>query len=122
MKFLVLLTPAVGRDPAEFKPYAVAEMQAVWHDYKAGALREIYFSPSPVIVSVIYETSARDELETLVARLPMVEPVCSLYRLLKWGRCTASRCCLRLRWHELHDALSGCYSGFTNRKPVQWFT
>ncbi|WP_313621110.1 hypothetical protein, partial [Pantoea septica] len=67
MKFLVLLTPAVGRDPAEFKSYAVAEMQAVWHDYKAGALREIYFSPSPVIVSVIYETSARDELETLVA-------------------------------------------------------
>lgn len=73
MKFLVLLAPVASRDPAEFRPYAVAEMQAVWNDYKAGALREIYFSPSPLIVSVIYETSARDELETLVARLPMVD-------------------------------------------------
>jgi len=85
MKFLVLLTPAAGRDPAEFKSYAVAEMQAVWHDYKAGALREIYFSPSPVIVSVIYETSARDELETLVARLPMVEAGLLSVQIIEMG-------------------------------------
>lgn len=85
MKFLVLLTPAAGRDPAEFKPYAVAEMQAVWHDYKAGALREIYFSPSPVVVSVIYETSVRDDLETLVARLPMVEAGLLAVQIIEMG-------------------------------------
>ena len=85
MKFLVLLTPVAGRDPAEFKPYAVAEMQAVWNDYKAGVLREIYFSPSPVIVSVIYETSARDELETLVARLPMVEAGLLSVQIIEMG-------------------------------------
>jgi len=85
MKFLVLLTPVAGRDSAEFKHYAVAEMQAVWHDYKAGALREIYFSPSPVIVSVIYETSARDELETLVSRLPMVEAGLLTVQIIEMG-------------------------------------
>lgn len=85
MKFLVLLTPVAGREPAEFKPYAVAEMQAVWHDYKAGALREIYFSSSPLIVSAIYETSARNELETLVARLPMVEADLLSVQIIEMG-------------------------------------
>ncbi|MGP4132706.1 hypothetical protein OJE16_24550 [Pantoea tagorei] len=73
MKFLVLLTPVADCEPAEFRPCAVAEMQTVWHDHKAGALREIDFSASPLIIGAIYETSARDELETLVTRLPMVK-------------------------------------------------
>ncbi|WP_313572646.1 hypothetical protein [Pantoea piersonii] len=85
MKFLVLLTPVAGREPAEFKPYAVAEMQAVWNDYKAGTLREIYFSSSPLIISVIYETSSRDELEQSVARLPMVEVGLLSFQLIELG-------------------------------------
>jgi len=85
MKFLVLLTPVAGREPAEFKPYAVAEMQAVWNDYKAGTLREIYFSSSPLIISVIYETSSRDELEQSVARLPMVEVGLLSFQIIELG-------------------------------------
>lgn len=85
MKFLVLLTPVAGREPAEFKPYAVAEMQAVWNDYKAGTLREIYFSPGPLIISVIYETSSRDELQQAVARLPMVEAGLLSFQLIELG-------------------------------------
>jgi len=73
MKFLVLLTPVADCEPAEFRPGAVAERQTVWHDHKAGALREIDFSASPLIIGAIYETSVRDELETLVTRLPMVK-------------------------------------------------
>ena len=73
MKFLVLLTPVADCEPAEFRPGAVAEMQTVWHDHKAGALREIDFSASPLIIGAIYETSVRDELETLVTRLAMVK-------------------------------------------------
>jgi len=85
MKYLVLLTPIAGKQPADFKPYAVTEMQAVWNDYKKGSLREIYFSPDPLIISVIYEAEGVNEVQLSVKKLPMVEAGLLSVQIIQMG-------------------------------------
>ena len=72
MKFLVLLTPMAGKSQEEFAPHAISETIAVWSAYSAGHLREFYFSPDPVIVTLIYELPDHAAVARELDSLPMV--------------------------------------------------
>lgn len=72
MKILVLLTPASGRTPADFAPHIAAEERAVWSDYETGFLREMYFQPDPVAVTLIFEAPDTNVVSARLASYPMV--------------------------------------------------
>ena len=73
MKILALLTPAEGASPGDFGPYFVAEEKAVWALYKAGTLRELYFQPEPVAVSLVFEGATKAEVRAAIDGFPMVK-------------------------------------------------
>ncbi len=73
MKILTLLTPASGKGPADFQPHVVAEEKAVWAAYKAGTIRELYFQPEPIAVSLVFEAASHAEVEAELAKFPMIQ-------------------------------------------------
>lgn len=73
MKYLVLLTPSVGKTLDEIVPHMVDEIKAVWADYSEGLIREFYFSPSPPIVTLVYEVPNETMLHAKLDGLPMIE-------------------------------------------------
>ena len=73
MKILALLTPAAGNTPADFGPQIVAEEKAVWAAYRAGTIRELYFQPEPLTVSIVLEAALQDEARKLLQAFPMVK-------------------------------------------------
>ncbi|OWK33137.1 superoxide dismutase [Sphingomonas dokdonensis] len=73
MKFLVLLTPARGKTPDDFKPHMVREVEAVWASYVGDELREFYFSKDPQVLTLIYELPSAEAVHGTVDALPMVE-------------------------------------------------
>jgi hypothetical protein len=72
MKFMVLLTPAAGKTAADFAPHALAEEQALWPLYVQGHVREMYFQPEPLAVSLVFEAATVAEVEGWLQALPMV--------------------------------------------------
>lgn len=73
MKYLVLLTPSAGKTLDDIAPHMAAEIKAVWTSYSEGSIREFYFSPSPPIVTLIYELADDATLHAELDRLPMIE-------------------------------------------------
>ncbi len=73
MKILALLTPRAGKGPADFQPHMVVEEQAVWAAYKAGVIREMYFQPEPIAVSLVFEAASHAAVEAELAKFPMVK-------------------------------------------------
>lgn len=72
MKTLVLLTPAAGKTAADFAPLLVAEERAVWAAYRAGTLREMYFQPDPVAVTLVFEAADHAAVHATLAGFSMV--------------------------------------------------
>ena len=72
MKYLALLTPAAGRSMADFQPHLVAEEKVVWAMYAAGTVRELYFQPDPLRVSLVFEAADAAEVKAHLATLPMI--------------------------------------------------
>ena len=73
MKIMALLTMATGADPAAFRPLLVPEEQALWAAYRKGSLREWYFQPDPLAVTLVYEAADVIDVERQVDALPMVQ-------------------------------------------------
>ena len=73
MKILAIITPKPGVAPAAFQPHMVAEERAVWASYEAGALREMYFQPEPIVVTLIFEAATKAEVVDHLADYPMVK-------------------------------------------------
>lgn len=73
MEFLVLLTPARGKNPDDFKRHMVPEVEAVWASYVGDELREFYFSKDPQVITLIYESPSAEAVHEAVDALPMVE-------------------------------------------------
>ncbi len=73
MKILALLTPKPDKTPADFQPLFVAEEKAVWAAYRAGTLREMYFQPEPIAVSLVFEAGGTAEVEAVLRTFPMIE-------------------------------------------------
>jgi hypothetical protein len=72
MKILALLTPAAGTMLADFAPHVLAEEQALWPMYVGGSVREMYFQPEPLAVSLVFEATTCADVETSLKLLPMV--------------------------------------------------
>lgn len=72
MKILATLTPAAGRTPADFGPHIVAEEKAVWSAYKAGIIRELYFQPEPLTLTLVFEAEDYAAVQTTLATFPMI--------------------------------------------------
>jgi muconolactone delta-isomerase len=85
MKILVLLTPAAGKLPADFAAHVVAEEVALWPLYKQGLVREMYFQPEPITVSLVFEAPSLKEVEAALKGLPMVRENLFDVRLVKLG-------------------------------------
>jgi hypothetical protein len=85
MKFLALLTLTPGTEIPQLGPHMVAELQSVWAGYKSGRLREIYFSPSPPVVTIMYEAADLTTVERDLAQLPMVDARLLAARIVPLG-------------------------------------
>lgn len=73
MKMLAILTPKIGCDRTAFAPLLVPEERVLWAAYRAGTLREWYFQPDPVTITLIYEAPHRAAVERELDTLPMVQ-------------------------------------------------
>ena len=73
MKIMALLTMAAGADPNAFAPLLVPEEQVLWSAYRKGILREWYFQPAPLAVTLIYEAADVVDVEHQIDALPMVQ-------------------------------------------------
>ena len=73
MKIMALLTMAAGADRTAFGPLLVPEEQALWAAYREGILREWYFQPEPLAVTLIYEAANVTAVEHQIDALPMVQ-------------------------------------------------
>ncbi len=72
MKILALLTPAAGKTPADFGPLVVAEEKAAWDAYRAGTIRDVFFQPEPLTVSLVFEAADHAAVEAALKVFPMV--------------------------------------------------
>jgi hypothetical protein len=73
MKFLTLLTPAANRTLAEFTPLLVEEEQILWAAYREGRLREFYFQPAPLVITLVYEAADEAAVNAELDALPMIK-------------------------------------------------
>ena len=73
MKYLALLTPVAGRSMGDFQPHILAEEKVVWAMYAAGVIRELYFQPEPLRVSLVFEATGNAQVEAHLATLPMIK-------------------------------------------------
>ena len=85
MKILALLTPAVGASPGAFAPHLLDEGRAVWAAYRGGTLREMYFQPEPVAVSLVFEAETHADVEAVLRSFPMVRARLLGVRLVTLG-------------------------------------
>jgi len=72
MKMQATLTPKPGIDPAAFAPHVVEEERHVWRDYAAGFIREMYFQPDPITVTLVFEAPDASTVNARLADYPMV--------------------------------------------------
>ena len=73
MKIMALLTMTADAGRDAFGPLLVPEEQALWASYRQGALREWYFQPEPLAVTLIYEAADTAAVEAEIDSLPMVK-------------------------------------------------
>ena len=73
MKIMALLTMATGANSDAFGPLLVPEEQELWSAYRKGILREWYFQPAPLAVTLIYEAADVVDVEHQINALPMVQ-------------------------------------------------
>lgn len=73
MKFLALEREKPGLSPDDFIPYGKAEAARVWDLYTANIFREIYFNPDDHTAVIILEASDKDEANSILDSLPMVQ-------------------------------------------------
>jgi hypothetical protein len=72
MKLQATLTAKLGIDPTAFAPYFVEEERHVWADYETGFLREMYFQPDPITVTLIFEATDPSAVTARLGTYPMV--------------------------------------------------
>ena len=60
MRYLAILKPIEGKPVEEIKALMVPEVRTMWDAYKAGRLREFYFSATPPVVTLVYEVPDSD--------------------------------------------------------------
>ena len=72
MKFLVLMHPAPGADPAKMKPVLPAEVRHAWEMYRAGTARELYMRRDGKGAVLVLECEDAAEAERKSAELPLV--------------------------------------------------
>lgn len=85
MKILALLTPAPGKTPADFGPLVVADEKAVWAAYRAGTIRDLYFQPEPMTVSLVFEAADHAAVEAALKAFPMIAAGLLDTRLVTFG-------------------------------------
>ncbi len=73
MKILAPLTMRDGAERAAFGPLLVPEEQVLWAAYRQGVLREWYFQPEPLAVTLVYEAADLAEVERQIDALPMFQ-------------------------------------------------
>lgn len=72
MKLQATLTPKSGIDASAFAPHVVEEERHVWRDYEAGFIREMYFQPDPITVTLVFEAIDAAAVSSRLAAYPMV--------------------------------------------------
>lgn len=85
MKILASLTPVSGRTMADFQPLLVAEEKAVWAAYRDGRLREFYFQPEPLTVTLVFEAPGHADVQTVLDGFPMIQAGLLDVRLVTLG-------------------------------------
>ncbi len=73
MKILAIFTMAAEADREAFPPLLVPEEQVLWASYRRGALREWYFQPQPLAVTLVYEVPSTEQVHAELDELPMVQ-------------------------------------------------
>ncbi len=73
MKFIALLTPRPGRRQDQFLRLSVDEERRVWQLYTRDVIRQMYFQPEPLRVSLEFEADSSEAVHEHLASLPMVE-------------------------------------------------
>ena len=73
MKIQAVITPKAGVPNAAFGPHLVGEERAVWASYEAGILREMYFQPDPVVVTLVFEATSKADVLAHLGDYPMVK-------------------------------------------------
>ncbi|MBI0329551.1 hypothetical protein [Burkholderia plantarii] len=72
MKFLALLELSEGTDLSVLGPLLVPEELALWRSYRKGALREMYFQRSPLVVTLVFEGASADAVHEELASFPLI--------------------------------------------------
>lgn len=72
MKLQATLTPKPGIDAAAFAPHVLEEERHVWADYEVGLVRDMYFQPDPITVTLIFEAEDAAAVSARLAAYPMV--------------------------------------------------
>ncbi|MBC8049249.1 MAG: hypothetical protein H7X92_03750 [Chitinophagales bacterium] len=85
MKILAVLTPSQGKTPKDFEPFLIKEEQALWPMYRQGLVREMYFQPDPLTISLVFEATSKTEVESQLQQLPMVDAELFQIQLITLG-------------------------------------
>ncbi len=72
MKFLAIEQECAAGGSDACRPYLRAEAERVWQLYQSGVIRELYFLAERDAAVFIMECSDREEVETVLATLPLV--------------------------------------------------
>ena len=63
----------------------VPEVRTMWDAYKAGRLREFYFSAAPPIVTLVYEAADEISIRGEIEELPLVAEGLLEYQVIEQG-------------------------------------
>jgi hypothetical protein len=85
MRYLAILKPIDGKPVEEIKALMVPELRTMWDAYKAGRLREFYFSATPPVVTLVYEVADADSARRELNELPLVAKGLLDYHLIEQG-------------------------------------
>lgn len=72
-RFIALGVPRPDATPARLQPLLRAEIEAVWHAYRAGLIREIFERADRAGVVMICEAENAEVVEAMLAALPMAQ-------------------------------------------------
>ena len=73
MKFLVLMHPAPGLDPAKMVPHLPAETRHAWAMYKSGVARELYMRSDGHGAVLMLECADAAAASQAAAELPLAQ-------------------------------------------------
>lgn len=73
MKFLLLMHPAPGADPAQMAPVLPAEVKHAWEMYRSGVARELYMRGDGKGAVLVLQCADAAEAERHGGGLPLVK-------------------------------------------------